>query len=208
MSEIQVLPVGAEIVEEVGGEARSPIGLPVALSAEHVPRITDEMRPEERREMAYRGFAQLTRKHSRGWCQRLSQLTGVRCSVLSRWRRNHEWDLRFAGEMASLHADLERTAQAVLFAGAGRVAERIMDVIESGTDRDAIAGAKLWSEMTGVTVRKPTQPVTINQNVLVAGEKVTSYQNLSDAELFGVAKEQTQQQLDHSLAIRSGRKKV
>lgn len=188
--------------------SKRPIELAEALGMEFIPKIDPSAPVEQRMEMGYRAFAQMTGKHRRGWAQKLSQVLGVHANTLKRWRELGEWDLRFAGEMAALHHDLERTAQAVLFAAAGKVAERVVEVVETGMDRDAISAAKLWSEMTGVTVRKPIQPVSISNNILVAPERVQAFQTMSDEELFGTAKQLTQDQLDQSLRVRAGRKQL
>lgn len=197
-------------IEIVEGEVEANldvVGLSDALGVGLGLRVNDDTPPEERRRIAYRAFSVMVGKHSKGWTTRLSQTTGIPAQTLSKWRRLHEWDLRFAGEMSVLQSELESTARAVMLANAGRVADRVVDVVVNGNDRDSISAAKLWSEMTGVTVRKPNPTVTVNQNLVIGAERLEDFKNMSDEELFSQAKEGSQRQLDRSLAIRSGQKR-
>jgi hypothetical protein len=170
-------------------------------------RTDDEETQEQRHERAYVAFCHMPRKHAHGWAVRLHDLCGVPVPTLRKWRKEHQWDLRFGGEMARLHPELEKMGQAILWAGMGRVGERLLDIIDYGSDRDANAAIKTWSEMTGMTVRKPAQSPTSPVNINIDVHEVREYAKLSVEELFSQVKGRTQDQLDDTLALRAGKVK-
>jgi hypothetical protein len=168
-------------------------------------RTDDDETPEERHDRAYMAFCHLPRKVAHGWAVRLSEVCGVPPSTLKKWRKSHQWDLRFAGEMARLNPELEKTGQAILRAGTAHVAERLLDIVDYGDNKEATAAIRVWSEMTGMTVRKPQQAPTVNTNVYVDTGQVRDYAKLSVEELFSQVKDQTQDNLDTTLVLRSGK---
>jgi hypothetical protein len=85
------------------------------------------------------------------------------------------------------------------------VAERLLDIVDYGDNKEATAAIRVWSEMTGMTVRKPQQAPTVNTNVYVDTGQVRDYAKLSVEELFSQVKDQTQDNLDTTLVLRSGK---
>jgi hypothetical protein len=170
-------------------------------------RTDAEETQEERHERAYMAFCHLPRKHAHGWAVRLHDLCGVPVPTLRKWRKDHQWDLRFGGEMARLHPELEKMGQSILWAGFGIVTERLIDIVEFGDNKEANTAIKTWSEMTGMTVRKPAQQPTLNVGVQVDVHQVKDYAKLSVEELFSQVKDRTQGQLDDTLSLRSGKAK-
>lgn len=168
----------------------------------------DDETAEERHDRAFMAFSHLPRKHSRGWAVRLAAITDISPHTLKRWRKQHQWDIRFAGEMARLNPDMEKLGQALLWSGMGRVADRLLDIVDFGADRDANTAIKTWSEMTGMTVRKPAQSAQINQSIHIDVGEVREYKAMSAEELFRQVKDRTQSQLDDTLMLRTGKGKT
>lgn len=171
------------------------------------PRQVRKLDQAKRVERAYLYFATMPRKSDRRWASRLAMATGEKAESLRRWRKRDQWDVRWAGEVQKNQTSLVSMSQAILFSANARVADRLLDIIDHGSDRDANAAIKTFTEMTGQTVRKPAG-VTIAIDQMVDKQLVIDYRSMSQEELFSVVKDAGQENLESSLIARTGRKKL
>lgn len=157
---------------------------------------------ESKREDAYQFWARQPNKRY-GANKKTSMHTGIPVRTIEEWIVAHDWRGRWLRDVGAVAPDILQEGLTIMVQGWPDVANRLMSVINNGTDKDATNAIRVYAAIGGVQQNQSLAPQKSGDRRNISVSTVEEVKKMTPDELWKRAVESGANNIDQALKIRT-----